>query len=303
METSTLGSDLENYRPCRKSFCLFLEKLQEETKWSQKFAESAISEYVKFLKIIKKYGVKQTPSKVVDEVWHLHLQFTKDYWEDLCPKVLGFPLHHVPTLKNKESSERNWSQYKQTLDHYRELFGNPPTEFWGNREPKKKNSLINKYDKNHLLVAGCSLIMIFTVASPGFSFLPSMSGKDFLFLYGILLTLFNVIVFLGRKLVEIVDYKFSFIVFSIFGYFCLFVFGGLRIYHGMTHGYSVGYLFMEMIFGLFVIPQSIFGIKVFSSGNRRNSLSGSSSCSSVSSSSCGSSDGGGGGCGGCGGGD
>ena len=63
-----------------------------------------------------------TPSEDVDEAWHLHLIYTRSYWDGLCRTVLGRPLHHVPTRGGPQERARHAAQYLQTLETYREAF-------------------------------------------------------------------------------------------------------------------------------------------------------------------------------------
>jgi uncharacterized protein (TIGR04222 family) len=75
-----------------------------------------------------------TPSKVVDEVWHLHLIYTQSYWGEFCPHVLGRPLHHDPGQGRRGEAQRHAQQYADTLASYRRIFGcDPPAEIWPSR--------------------------------------------------------------------------------------------------------------------------------------------------------------------------
>jgi hypothetical protein len=31
---------------------------------------------------------RASPSKIVDKVWHMHLIYTQNYWEEFCPAIL-----------------------------------------------------------------------------------------------------------------------------------------------------------------------------------------------------------------------
>lgn len=77
----------------------FIERLAREQGWSLKFARNAFEEYRKFLYLAMTSGHPVTPSKVVYEVWHLHLCYTRSYWNDLCEGVLGYTLHHEPSYR------------------------------------------------------------------------------------------------------------------------------------------------------------------------------------------------------------
>ena len=71
-----------------------------------------------------------TPSDAVDQVWHLHLTYSADYWQAFCPDVLGRPLHHGPTAGGSAEQARYFEQYAQTLRSYERVFGSPPADIW-----------------------------------------------------------------------------------------------------------------------------------------------------------------------------
>ncbi len=71
-----------------------------------------------------------TPSEEVDQVWHLHLTFSRDYWDVWCSEVLGTKLHHDPTQGGPAEQARYRSQYGATLAAYERHFGLPPEVYW-----------------------------------------------------------------------------------------------------------------------------------------------------------------------------
>lgn len=75
----------------------FSARLARENGWSQDYARRVIEEYKRFLFLVSVSDQMLTPSEAVDEAWHLHLTYSKSYWDDLCGKVLERPLHHQPT--------------------------------------------------------------------------------------------------------------------------------------------------------------------------------------------------------------
>src|SRR5438105_3407510 len=74
----------------------FEDKLIRQTGWPRAVAGRAIEEYRRYLLLAATCGHGVSPSPAVDEVWHLHLLYTRDYWKTLCPDVLGRELHHEP---------------------------------------------------------------------------------------------------------------------------------------------------------------------------------------------------------------
>ena len=71
-----------------------------------------------------------TPSEDVDEVWHQHLTYSRDYWQEWCGKVLCRPLHHQPTKGGANEGTRFAAQYAGTLALYETWFGPPDPAFW-----------------------------------------------------------------------------------------------------------------------------------------------------------------------------
>jgi hypothetical protein len=58
---------------------------------------SFIREYKKFIYLGAVSDFVVTPSKIIDQVWHEHLLFTKAY-RDFCSDVPGFSFDHNPKL-------------------------------------------------------------------------------------------------------------------------------------------------------------------------------------------------------------
>lgn len=108
----------------------FARRLAREQGWTLPQARRAIEEYRRYCFLACAGYGEMTPSQAVDEVWHLHLRHTRDYWERFCPQVLGMPLHHGPTRGGPAEAWRHREQYAQTLARYEQHFGLPPAEFW-----------------------------------------------------------------------------------------------------------------------------------------------------------------------------
>ena len=69
----------------------FARRLARENGWTQAYTARVIDEYKRFafLAVVANHPV--TPSDQVDQVWHLHLTYTKSYWDQFCGGVLGTP--------------------------------------------------------------------------------------------------------------------------------------------------------------------------------------------------------------------
>lgn len=103
----------------------FIERLMAENRISHDTATVAIAEYLKFMYLCATRSQRNVPSKAVDLVWHLHMQYSRDYWDSFCKK-LEKPVHHNPGGQGRQHLD----DYKNTVKAYRDLFGKPPKGIW-----------------------------------------------------------------------------------------------------------------------------------------------------------------------------
>lgn len=109
----------------------FVARLARENGWNRAEAERVVGEYKRFCYLAVRAGHPVTPSDSVDQAWHLHLAYSRDYWERFCPQVLGRPLHHGPTAGGGEQARLYYDQYAETLKSYERIFGEvPPAGIW-----------------------------------------------------------------------------------------------------------------------------------------------------------------------------
>jgi len=125
---------LQGYEPGPLSATLpFTWRLARENGWSPARATRVVEEYRRFCFLAVTAGHPVTPSDAVDQAWHLHLLYTRDYWERFCPDILGRPLHHGPTTGGPVEQHRFFEQYADTLLAYEQAFGTaPPADLWPN---------------------------------------------------------------------------------------------------------------------------------------------------------------------------
>ncbi len=100
----------------------FVARLARDHLWSDDFAARAVAEYRRFLYLAATGDEMMTPSDIVDEVWHLHLSYTRSYWDDLCGSILRRPLHHDPTPGGEMADAVYRLAYAATLARYRDTF-------------------------------------------------------------------------------------------------------------------------------------------------------------------------------------
>jgi hypothetical protein len=109
----------------------FRDRLARENGWTKGYAQRVIDEYLRFVCLAMVSGHVVTPSDQVDQAWHLHLTYTRSYWDRLCGEVLGRPLHHGPTRGGSAESIKYHDLYERTLASYEKLFGDaPPADIW-----------------------------------------------------------------------------------------------------------------------------------------------------------------------------
>ena len=108
----------------------FAHRLARDRSWSLDHTRKAIEEYRRFCFLSLVSETPVTPSQDVDEVWHQHLTYSRDYWDIWCGKVLGRRLHHDPTEGGPAEAHRFREQYAATLATYEAWFGPPPEDLW-----------------------------------------------------------------------------------------------------------------------------------------------------------------------------
>lgn len=108
----------------------FPARLARENRWSEDYALRVIEEYRRFVFLACTSGHECTPSDQVDQAWHLHLTYSRDYWQRFCPEVLERELHHGPTTGTSHDKARYHEQYAQTIKSYEKVFGPAPGDIW-----------------------------------------------------------------------------------------------------------------------------------------------------------------------------
>ncbi len=108
----------------------FTRRLAREQAWTLAYARQAIEEYRRFCFLVMVTGQAVTPSQDVDEVWHLHLTYSRDYWDVWCARILQRRLHHDPTEGGPAEAAKFREQYATTLKSYECWFGPSPEAIW-----------------------------------------------------------------------------------------------------------------------------------------------------------------------------
>lgn len=106
----------------------FSKKLAKEENWSLDFTKRAIEEYKKFVYLCCILPNGASPSEIVDKVWHMHLIYTQNYWEEFCPNILQQKLHHNPSKGGESEHEKHQNWLAETLKSYQEIFQQEPQQ-------------------------------------------------------------------------------------------------------------------------------------------------------------------------------
>src|SRR5688500_10790891 len=108
----------------------FTARVARENGWSRAHALDVVEEYRRYCFLACVAGRMMSPSDAVDQVWHLHLTYSRDYWDVFCGDVLRMPLHHEPSRGGGTELTRHRAQYADTLAEYERWFGAPPAAYW-----------------------------------------------------------------------------------------------------------------------------------------------------------------------------
>lgn len=102
------------------------ERLIDREKWSQEAAKEAVRRYKNFLILLLKYPQETlAPALDIDEAWHNHILFTREYSDD-CQKIFSGYLHHSPSRNSgPEEKQKMEDAQLRTSDLYIQEFNEP----------------------------------------------------------------------------------------------------------------------------------------------------------------------------------
>jgi len=90
-------------------------------RWTLSEARRASQLYKNFLLLQKKHSkTPLVPTRQIDEFWHNHILYTKNYSRD-CMKIFGYYLHHEPASKT-EDTDQLVNNFLKTKQLYLETF-------------------------------------------------------------------------------------------------------------------------------------------------------------------------------------
>ncbi|MCK9684856.1 TIGR04222 domain-containing membrane protein [Scleromatobacter humisilvae] len=108
----------------------FETRLAEDNGWTLGYAIAVAAEYRRFLVLTQLAKHPVSPSRDVDQAWHLHLTRTVHY-AAFCDAVFGRFLHHEPARAGDGEVQRHREMHDYTRTVYRRGFGAaPPEAIW-----------------------------------------------------------------------------------------------------------------------------------------------------------------------------
>ncbi|EGF90485.1 hypothetical protein ABI_35080 [Asticcacaulis biprosthecium C19] len=145
----------------------FSRRLARDNNWSHAHAQATVEEYKRFIYLVCVSGTVLTPSEDVDQAWHLHLIYTRDYWDRFCDQTLGRKIHHGPTQGGAAEDSKYLDAYRRTLSLYETDFGTPPpASIWPDPvkrfQPHNPSSYVIRLPKRQVflcLTSGASLLL------------------------------------------------------------------------------------------------------------------------------------------------
>ena len=205
-----LWIDLDEFRIDDGDPALTFEaRLARENSWSLVFARRVVNEYKRFVYLAIRAGHAVTPSEEVDEAWHMHMTYTRSYWDHLCANVLPKPLHHGPTRGGAKEDQKFNDWYQKTLESYRKHFGEaPPNDIWpspAKRFDPRERSVKVKLSE-HYVIPRARVRKLGVLGTLGAILAGSLglAGCATMFNQGVPAVLTGVLIFVGIVLVVIV---------------------------------------------------------------------------------------------------
>ncbi len=105
-----------------KNFDYLVNRLVHKEHWSLEDAQEGVRQYRNFLILIYKYPQRRlAPTRLIDEVWHAHILYTREYTQD-CEEIFGSYRHHTPVDDSKCSEEERQQVLIETAILYTEEF-------------------------------------------------------------------------------------------------------------------------------------------------------------------------------------
>lgn len=181
----------------------FSQKLAQQQGWSVAYTERVIAEYKRFIFLCCISPNGASPSEDVDDVWHLHLTYTENYWKKFCADTLGRDIHHHPSRGGSQEKEKHQQWYADTLALYEQVFSEkPPADIWPSLATEKPEAVPDLpaepiYPLHRAYWLGLLLLPVTVLFLYGKSNPYHLNGPQFVWFYGtcivVLLSFFQLV--------------------------------------------------------------------------------------------------------------
>lgn len=101
----------------------FVNRVSRENMWTRDYTLRVIEEYKKFLCLGTVEEV--APSREIDQVWHTHILYTKDY-KDVCENILNVKMFHHNPKSEADKGDISKDVYQSTKESYYRVFKQLP---------------------------------------------------------------------------------------------------------------------------------------------------------------------------------
>ncbi|MBO9200753.1 MULTISPECIES: hypothetical protein [Niastella] len=176
----------------------FSKKLADQQRWPASYTERVIEEYRRFIFLCCISPNGASPSKAVDEAWHLHLTYTQSYWNAFCKNTLGKDIHHYPSNGGEQEDHKHTNWYAETLSLYASIFfAPPPADIWPSPVKQEQVNVqsLPQPEQPYQMGKGLILTVVILVLSPfvisylitGIISPFSLKGPQFLLFYALLI--------------------------------------------------------------------------------------------------------------------
>jgi hypothetical protein len=126
----------------------------QSTKPTKKQLSELIDEYLKFMRLMQLFPyLRFSPSEIVDQVWHEHILFTREY-RAFCKKHFGKYVNHAPTVVGYSIATASDDQrcYAYTLYFYALYFNSTPsTVYWPTNDAT--NDLLTEMKNANVIIS------------------------------------------------------------------------------------------------------------------------------------------------------
>lgn len=109
----------------------FAQRIARDNAWTDAYTQRVIMEYKRFMFLLATTNEMLAPCDAVDQVWHMHLIYSKSYWLGFCQDILQKWIHHNPSEGKAQDADKYKTAYRRTKERYYEVFRVEPTsDIW-----------------------------------------------------------------------------------------------------------------------------------------------------------------------------